>query len=50
MVAALSGGGSSRRVVEPIAAGTLDPEDLPRQAVSLARSPSAMKPPDGAAD
>jgi hypothetical protein len=30
MVAALSGGGSSRRVVEPIAAGTLDPEDLPR--------------------
>jgi hypothetical protein len=28
MVAALSGGGSSRRVVEPIAAGTLDPEEL----------------------
>jgi hypothetical protein len=30
MVAALSGGGSSRRVVEPIAAGTLDPDELPR--------------------
>ena len=28
MVAALSGGGSSRRVVEPIADGTLEPEDL----------------------
>jgi hypothetical protein len=28
MVAALAGGGSSRRVVEPIADGTLEPEDL----------------------
>ena len=28
MVAALSGGGSSRRVVEPIADGTLDPQEL----------------------
>jgi hypothetical protein len=28
MVAALSGGGSSRRVVEPIAGGTLDPQEL----------------------
>jgi hypothetical protein len=28
MVAALSGGGSSRRVVEPIADGTLDPEEV----------------------
>jgi hypothetical protein len=27
MVAALSGGGSSHRVVEPIANGTLDPEE-----------------------
>jgi hypothetical protein len=30
MVAALSGGSSSRRVVEPIADGTLDPEGLPQ--------------------
>jgi hypothetical protein len=29
MVAALSGGGSSHRVVEPIANGTLEPQDLP---------------------
>jgi len=29
MMAALSGGGSSRRVVEPIADGTLDPEKMP---------------------
>lgn len=29
MVAALSGGGSSRRVVEPIARETLDPQELP---------------------
>ena len=28
MVAALSGGGSSRRVVEPIAAGVLEPEEI----------------------
>jgi hypothetical protein len=28
MVAALTGGGSSRRVVEPIAGGTLDPQEL----------------------
>jgi hypothetical protein len=28
MVAALAGGGSSRRVVEPIADGTLEPEEL----------------------
>ena len=27
MVAALAGGGSSHRVVEPIASGTLDPEE-----------------------
>ena len=29
MMAALSGGGSSRRVVDPIAQGILEPEDLP---------------------
>jgi hypothetical protein len=29
MVAALAGGGSSHRVVEPIADGTLEPQDLP---------------------
>jgi hypothetical protein len=29
MAAALSGGGSSHRVVEPIADGTLEPQDLP---------------------
>ena len=30
MVAALAGGGSSRRVVEPIADGTLEPEEILR--------------------
>ena len=29
MVAALAGGGSSHRVVEPIAGGTLEPEEVP---------------------
>jgi hypothetical protein len=48
MMAALSGAGSSRRVVEPIAQGVLEPEDLPIWGSGFGGSPSLYPyPPTG---